>query len=262
MMNQSESSYIGRHAELYDLFYSEKSYADEAKFVHKCLQKVSNGKARRILELACGTGNHAFQMEKLGYDVIATDYSKDMLVQANLKALKSGSKVIFRQEDMRDINVPERPFDAVMCLFDSIGYVGSNESIHAIFDNVSRHLCKGGCFIFEFWHAAAMIKSFEPVRIRRWRKTGREILRISETQMDILQQLCHVNYSIYELNDNGNYGYTRETQTNRYFLIQEMADFLAFSGLKPLKWFRGFSEIETIDETTWHIVALAQKQEN
>ena len=262
MMNQSESSYIGRHAELYDLFYSEKFYGDEANFVHNCLQKVSNGKVRRILELACGTGNHAFQMEKLGYDIIATDYSKDMLVQAELKAQKTGSKVVFRQQDMRTLEVAERPFDAVMCLFDSIGYVGSNESIHAVLNNVSRHLCKNGWFIFEFWHAAAMIKSFDPVRVRRWRKTDGEILRISETQMDIPQQLCHVDYSIYELNDNGNYGYTHETQTNRYFLIQEMADFLEFSGLKPFKWFKGFSEIETIEETTWHIVALAQKQED
>ena len=81
MTLNAESSYIGRHAELYDLFYAEKPYAEEAKFVDACIQQFGEGASKKLLELACGTGRHALEMEKLGYKVIATDYSADMLDQ-------------------------------------------------------------------------------------------------------------------------------------------------------------------------------------
>ena len=46
-------SYLGRHAELYDIFYADKPYALEAAFVHQCLQSYSQEPVHRLLELAC-----------------------------------------------------------------------------------------------------------------------------------------------------------------------------------------------------------------
>jgi ubiquinone/menaquinone biosynthesis C-methylase UbiE len=262
---EAGSSYIGHHAELYDLFYADKPYAEEAAFVHACLQKYGNHAPKHILELACGTGTHSLLLEKYGYDIIATDYSKDMLAQARQKANKNGAKVNFRQQDMRFLNIPERPFDAVICLFDSIGYVATNENIQQVLKGVRAHLCPGGLFIFEFWHAGAMIRNYDPVRIRRWEVPDGEILRISETRIDHQRQLCHVTYSIYELHKDGTYHHFRETQVNRFFLLQEMAHFLLEANLTPLKWFAGFSENENITEEVWHIVGIAHlnsKMEN
>jgi ubiquinone/menaquinone biosynthesis C-methylase UbiE len=54
------SSYAGRYAELYDLSYSDKPYTEEAALVHDCLQRFGVSPSREILELACGTGQHAF----------------------------------------------------------------------------------------------------------------------------------------------------------------------------------------------------------
>jgi hypothetical protein len=39
-----------------------------------------------------------------------------------------------------------------------------------------------------------------------------------------------------------------------------MSAFLTENGFTPLKWFSGFSDSERIDDTTWHIVALARKK--
>jgi len=255
---EPESSYIGRYAELYDLFYADKPYSEEAAFVHACLQKYGNPAPKHILELACGTGTHSLLLEKYGYDIIATDYSKDMLVQARQKAKKAGANVDFRQGDMRFLNIPERPFDAVICLFDSIGFVATNESIQRVLKGVCAHLRPGGLFIFEFWHAGAMIRNYDPLRIRRWQVQEGEIIRISETRIDHRTQLCHVAYSVYELHKDGTYRHLQETQINRFFLLQEMAHFLSEADLIPLKWFAGFSENEKISEEIWHIVGIAQ----
>ena len=112
------SSYIGRHAELYDLFYADKEYAREAAFVDHCLRANGGSGQGRLLELACGTGRHAVEFDRLGYDVVATDYSEDMLAQARIRSQVEGSPISFQQFDMRELNLGQQRFDTAVCMFD------------------------------------------------------------------------------------------------------------------------------------------------
>ncbi len=253
------SSYIGRHAELYDLFYATKPYAEEAAFVHRCLEHFSDGVAHRLLELACGTGSHALALEKFGYDIVATDYSEDMLAVARRKAIQASSRVEFQQQDMRVLVAPKQSFDAAICLFDAIGYVATNEALARVMQGVHACLRPNGLFIFEFWHAGAMLRSYDPVRVGRWTIPEGEVLRISRTTLDCAKQLAQVEYTIYELRNDGTYTRLQETQVNRYFLVQEMAGWLEAAGLTPLKWYAGFSDDENVNESTWHVVAVARQ---
>lgn len=257
-MKLPDTSYAGHHAELYDLFYAQKPYAEEALFVHECVQRYAPGPAHLLLDLACGTGNHAFEFERLGYQVIAADYSADMLEQARHKAVKNNSRVQFCQQDMRLLNISERPFDIVTCLFDSIGYVATNENILQVLRGVHSHLKSNGTFIFEFWHAPAMLKSYEPVRISRWSIPEKEVLRISETELDYANQQARVTYTIYEFFADGTYKTLREMQINRYFLLQEMKGWLSAAGFQMIKAFAGFKNDENISDSTWHVVVVVR----
>ena len=253
------TSYSGRHAELYDLFYADKPYEAEAAFVDQCLREYAGGPVNNLLEIACGTGTHALQLEKRGYQIVATDYSQDMLARARQKGEAAASQVDFRQQDMTRLDVAGRPFDAAYCLFDSIGYVATNESLRKVFRGVHEHLRAGGLFVFEFWHAAAMLRHYDPVRVRRWNKDETLVLRVSETTLDCANQLSKVVYSIYELKRDGSYSTLTETQVNRYFLLQEMRLWLASTGFEPVRWFAGFTNDETISDETWHIVGVARR---
>jgi SAM-dependent methyltransferase len=253
------SSYAGRHAELYDLFYTEKRYEDEARFVHTCLGKFAIEPTRNILELACGTGRHAFELEKYSYEITATDSSVDMLRIARERAKELRSKVEFGEADMQRLRAPTAPYDAAICLFDSIGYLQTNEALAAAFQGINQNLRSNGLFVFEFWHAAAMLSQYSPLRIRRWNTPHGEVLRISETSLDPKNQLAKVAYTVYELRKDGTYSSFAETQTNRYFLVQEMEALLSAAGLEILKFFAGFQEDESITAQTWHVVGIARK---
>jgi len=252
------TSYAGRHAELYDLFYAEKPYAAEAAFVDQCLRKYAEERPKRLLEIACGTGTHAFQLEQRDYHIVATDYSQAMLERAMRKASEFSSRVEFRVQDMTQLDL-DGSFDAAYCLFDAIGYVATNEALEQVFRGVQKHLRPDGLFVFEFWHAGAMLRHYDPVRIRRWQTDKGLILRLSETTLDYAKQLSRVTYSIYELNSDGSYEALTETQVNRYFLLQEMAAWLTATGFAPVKWFAGFTDDETISDETWHIVAVSRR---
>jgi SAM-dependent methyltransferase len=252
-------SYLGQHAEYYDIFYQDKPYAAEAAFVHACLQQYSLGKTKRLLELACGSGNHAFALEALGYQIVASDYSSDLLAVASRKAIQRLSEVDFRLADMRELDLDDGPYDAAYCLFDSIGYVQTNQAIQQVLSGVHRHLRPGGLFIFEFWHAAAMLRGYEPRRERSWQVDGLTLKRVSKTTLDVPRQLAKVSYEIEAITTDGARTELQETQVNRYFLVQEMAAHLSSAGFEALDWLAAYDWEQPIDADTWHILAIARR---
>ncbi len=254
------SSYIGRHAQLYDIFYAEKNYTKEAIFVQQLVNKYYKQQpSKKMLELACGTGNHAFELENLGFQIQAFDYSPDMIARAREKAWEKQSKVSFAVGDMRELPHFEEKFEVAICLFDSIGYVLTNEGVMQVLNGVYENLKDKGIFIFEFWHAPAMLKSFDPVRVKRWKLADKEILRISETSISIPTQTSTVSYNIYEFFPNGTFSHLQEAQTNRFFQLQEMIFFVENAGFKVVSYYDGYENNTKIDEQTWHIVMMAEK---
>lgn len=251
-------SYAGQHAAYYDLIYGAKDYRSEASFVHQLLVRFGAGPGTRMLELACGTGSHALEFSGLGYDVTATDYSESMLRVARAKTSGQSRPIGFHKLDMRELAAFEGSFGAIVCLFDSIGYVQTNEALMRVLAGVRSKLADGGLFVFEFWHAAAMLRSFEPTRVRRFALPEGELLRITETRLETSRQLATVAYELIELRNDGGFSRVREVQVNRFFLLQEMASYLVANHLELLAAHAGFSAAGVIDETTWHIVAVAR----
>lgn len=251
-------SYQGRHAEYYDLFYREKPYRDEAIFVLDRLQHHDPLPKRKVLELACGTGGHTLQFASHGFDVTALDHSPEMLNIARKKAAQSNVEINFVEADMRRLNLADASFDAAVCLFDSIGYVLTDDALGEVFDGVHLKLRKGGLFIFEFWHAPAMLKYFEPVRIRRFPIENGLVLRISETELEPERSLARVTFSIYDLKNDHTYTYLTETQVNRYFSVSEMDGKARKHGFLPLAFYAGFATEKLISDDTWHVLAVLQ----
>ena len=250
------SVYAGEYADLYDLFYAEKPYDDEVEFTDRLLREHAHGPSQHLLEVACGTGQHAVRFATRGWDVVGVDLSGDMLRRARER--KGGSAITFLEQDMRELDVPFKEFDAATCLFDSIGYAVTNDAIVGTLSRVRRHLRPDGLFVAEFWHAPAMLRDYEPVRVRRWETPHSSIVRISRTTLDVVAQLAQVEYSVYQLRQDGSYGSWNEVHQNRYFLIQEMDLLLHSSGFEPLQWLAGFQSEARVDDSTWHVVVLAR----
>lgn len=254
----SQPTYTGKFSDIYDLFYTHKTYTQEANFVQSLLVRFGDQPNQNILELGCGTGNHSFLLEAFGHQIVATDLSEDMIKKANVKARASGSKIKFAAQDMIQTDQPGRPYDAVICLFDSICYVTDNTDFESVMNRVHDHLKPGGLFIFEFWNAAAMINHLDPIRIKRLQIGEDAFIKISEAELDYERQLYKVHYTLYEIKSNGMCHTYTEQHVNRFFQAQEMAYFLTRAGFQPLKWYAGYTEDETITGDTWNIVCVAQ----
>jgi SAM-dependent methyltransferase len=253
------SSYTGLFAEYYDTIYADKPYAKEASFIDQLLREQSACRRTRLLDVACGTGRHAFEFEKLGYGVTAVDYSDDLLSQARQSARARGSAVHFARADMRTLDLGPERFDAATCLFDSIGYVQTNDAVTDTFRGIHRYLSDDGIFVLEYWHAPAMLNHYEPCRVGRWTIPLGSLVRTAESRLDLPKQLCHVAYTLYLLRADGTYSVHSETQSNRFFLPQEMRALLSNGGFKVVKQLAGYDQEAQLSESVWHVLAVAKK---
>jgi SAM-dependent methyltransferase len=136
-----------RSAQIYDLIYTAarfKPVADWAAEIDTIIRE-RNPAARALLDVACGTGHHLNYLRE-HYDVEGIDISAAMLEVAR----KRLPGVTFHHGDMRVLDLG-RKFDAVTCLFSSIGYVLSSEELMSTIGRFGRHLAPGGVLVIEGW---------------------------------------------------------------------------------------------------------------
>lgn len=244
--------YAGRHAQLYDVFYADKPYGAQAKWISSLLPLNA-----AVLDVACGTGGHALALTSRGHRVTGVDFSEGMLKEARRKAHEQGLSIAFSVGDMRNLPVADASFDAVVCLFDSIGYARTDEGVGATLSGIRRALKSGGLFVMEFWHKATMLAAFEPMRVRWWPTEAGRLLRISETQLIENRDLAEVVYSIFELRNDGTYTALQETHINRYFAVAEMERLVREAGFESPEWHEGFSD-DPVTDDTWHVVGVVR----
>jgi SAM-dependent methyltransferase len=131
-------------AELYDASYSFKNYASESDRLRSVIKEVVPD-ARTLLDVACGTGEHA-KFLKYHYAVDGIDLNEDYLRAARLKN-PSGN---YTCADMIDFTL-DQTYDVVTCLFSAIGIVGTFERLERAIVCMARHVRPGGALIVEPW---------------------------------------------------------------------------------------------------------------
>jgi SAM-dependent methyltransferase len=132
--------------DLYDLFYEAKDYRREAAYVAARIRdRVPE--AATVLDVACGTGAHArFLAEDHGFAVDGIDLEPGLIERAAAR-LPSGR---FVRADMTAFDLG-RTYDAVVCLFSSIGYTRDETGLHRAVAAMARHLAPRGVVLVEPW---------------------------------------------------------------------------------------------------------------
>jgi SAM-dependent methyltransferase len=129
-----------RTANLYDLAYADKDYAGEAAWVRDTI-RARSPQAKSLLDVACGTGKHLERLQA-EFACEGLDLTPEFV---EIAGERTGLTVHCASMDAFDL---DRRFDAVVCLFSSIGYSGD---LNGAVGSMARHLTPDGVLIVEPW---------------------------------------------------------------------------------------------------------------
>lgn len=131
------------YALLYPRFSEERTRTEAEQAVR--LAGVPPGS--EVLDCPCGFGRHAFVLAEAGYRVTGVDRSAVQLAEAERRRGQSQWPRLIRA-DYRALAFANGSFDAVLCLFTSLGYLGRDGDV-AVLSQFRRVLRPGGALIVE-----------------------------------------------------------------------------------------------------------------
>ena len=250
------------YARYYDLLYDNKDYPGEAAFVDRLLRQ--HGAARgAMLELGCGTGRHAIEFARMGWDVTGIDLSEAMVERAkSRRALLEGTlskSLRFESGDVRTARLG-REFDAVVSLFHVLSYQATNADLQAEVATAAEHLRPGGVFLFDFWYGPAVLSDPPVVRVKRMQDEDLEVTRIAEPEVRSDSNQVVVNYHVFLRNrHSGGVQEVKEAHAMRYLFLPELQLLLNQGGFDYLASGAWCSE-RAVGRDTWYVHAIARKR--
>jgi SAM-dependent methyltransferase len=248
------------YAEDYDLLYQDKCYESECDTGEKVSRRFHDGPVSSILDLGCGTGNHALPLARRGYRVVGVDRAPDMLARAHTKAAKCaerGNVPEFVEADVRTLDLGER-FDMALMMFAVLGYQLANDDVLAAFSAVHRHLHPDGLFVFDFWYGPAVLAVRPGDRVRVVPAEGGRLIRAASATLDTTRQICEVCYRLWHLEGDRLLHETEERHHMRYFFAQELSLFAQCSGLELVGLYDLRSLERPATEDSWNALAVAR----
>ena len=144
-MKQWYESLYENYSRKYDKEPFVQGTVGECDFIE---QEINRDKSVRIIDIGCGTGRHAIELTKRGYNVTGVDLSEDQIKRAKEKAQEAGVTIDFQTQDARNLSF-DGEFDlAIMLCEGGFSLMETDEMNFEILKNATKALKSKGMLIF------------------------------------------------------------------------------------------------------------------
>ncbi|HEU4993287.1 MAG TPA: class I SAM-dependent methyltransferase [Gemmatimonadaceae bacterium] len=210
-------------AELYDAIYATfKDYAAESLRVAELVRGV-HPNPRTILDTACGTGEHVKHLRRSHRFVVdGLDIDQAMLAVARRKVPEAS----FFEADMSSFAL-DKSYDAVLCLFSSIGYLRTLDRVTAALDCFRQHLNEGGVVVVEPWFAPGVL---QPGR-RDVKQADVGATHVERSSAIAVEDRLSTIIFEYKITGGGNAAFAREEHKLGLFTPEETLECFRAAGL-------------------------------
>ncbi|OPX96510.1 MAG: dTDP-3-amino-3,4,6-trideoxy-alpha-D-glucopyranose [Syntrophorhabdus sp. PtaB.Bin027] len=258
---EKEAGIFNDYALIYDILYQDKNYKKESRFVSELIKQYSlkSPKELKIIDLACGTGQHIIELSKLGYKVEGSDPSEEMIKIAKQKNKETNLNIEYYNESFQTSERIKKKYDVILLLFSSINYLIKYEDITTSLKNFTSLLNEGGILIFDFWNGNAVIRDYFPLKVKRAYKRKKQVIRISETTLDLISQVSNVKFHFIVVDDGIIVNEFDEEHQIRYFFLQEMQDLLQSHGFKVIGSCPFLENSKPVSAYDWNVTFIAKK---
>lgn len=256
-------------AGFYDELTDNISYPARAAYFDSVIRRFCP-QASILLDLACGTGSLSIELARLGYDVVGTDASEQMLSEAMQKKARALYGEDFEREEPSDPQVEKLLFlcqpmqeldlygtiDAAVCALDSINHITDPAVVQKVFDRVSLFLNPGAVFVFD---VNSVYKHREVLGNNVYVFDREDVYCVWQNSAQEDGTLVQMDLDFFEYDEESDrYTRTSETFCERAYSDEQIRSFLQKSGLKLVATYAEDS-FEPVQEDTQRIIYVVQK---
>jgi SAM-dependent methyltransferase len=210
---------------------------------------------RRILDLACGTGNVSEILAREGFTVVGVDIAPAMIAEARRKAAEHKLPLVYYVQDAAELQLPTQDFDLCISLFDSLNYILQPERLASAIQRVAAHLRPGGLFIFDLNSEFALKNRF----------FDQDNLRTDERlrydwDSDYLpgSRLCYIRMRFWVREENGLDRTFEETHWQFAYREDEIRAMLDAAGFREIETYHAYT-LRAPQRTSDRIFYVARK---
>lgn len=248
------------YAKYYDLLNKDKGYEKEVDYIDALIKKYKPN-AHSILELGSGTGIHAINLAKKGYQIHGVDVSLEMVKMANEKVKNTpnvSNRISFTHADIRELNLGET-FDIALSLFHVMSYQTTNNDLEKVFFTANQHLDQDGLFLFDCWYGPGVLSDKPEVRIKRFDNDDMHIYRIAEPVMFPNENVVEVHYEIIAKDKkNNSLEIINEVHKMRYLFLPELQQIAQKYDFNLLNAFE-YMSMEKLSFQSWNGCMIFKK---
>ncbi|MGA3228721.1 MAG: class I SAM-dependent methyltransferase [Candidatus Binatus sp.] len=122
----------------------------EVVFLQQVWKRHRKRPVRRILDIACGDSPHGRLLAGNGdgFEVVGIDRSPAMIAAGRRKA-EAIANLRFYRRPIEKFTLPERPFDAAICMSETFPVIVENSRLLSHLKSVGRALKRGGLYCID-----------------------------------------------------------------------------------------------------------------
>jgi SAM-dependent methyltransferase len=172
--------------EEYHVLYPHRDEAEAQRAVALICRVASWSPGALVLDLACGAGRHAAELERAGARVVGLDLSPAMLLRAQRRV-----RAPLVRGDMRALPFRPGTFGLVVNLFTSFGYFRSDKEHGTVMRQVAEVLAPGGRFVIDYLNADQVRRTLrrDSEQIQQGDASARVKRRFSEEGLYVVKEI-------------------------------------------------------------------------
>jgi SAM-dependent methyltransferase len=228
----------------YHILYKDRDEREAQHFIDNLITYLQIKKESKLIDIACGKGRHATYFNKLGFDVVGLDLSKNSITTAKQN---ENERLQFFTHDMRK-TFKENSFHVVTNLFTSFGYFDNDKDEQEAVNAMSDNLKSDGILIIDFMNAKKVIAHL----------VESEQKQIQDITFNIRRKF-EDNYIIKDISFSDkerNYNFQEKVKA---LTLSDFSDFISNAGLKIIDIFGNY-KLENFNATSSERLILICKK--
>jgi glycine/sarcosine N-methyltransferase len=216
----------------------------------------------RVLDAAAGTGMHVIALVQRGYLAAGADLSAGMVERARQNARQAGVEARFAAAgfgDMAEAFWDDLPYDAVLCLGNSLPHLLTPESLAAALSDFAACLGPGGLLVIQNRNFDAVLSERQRWMEPQSNQEGKKewiFLRFYDFRQDGL-----IDFNILTLYREAGGGWRQRVSTTQLYPQRkvELVEALQKAGFHQIRGYGGMNRLPFIANQSGNLVVTARK---